>query len=222
MDVNEAIFERCSIRSFRPDPVPKETVLKIIEIATHAPSALNTQPWEIIVVGGTTLETIRKSYLDRFSNNITGQPEIKGTNWGQLPSSIQERIAHMRAERSKLEGLYPQNPESMRIHMERGARLFGAPVVLILCMNRAFSIFSTFDLGLFSQSIVLTAQNFGIGSIIASAIVVHPDILRNELTIPDDLLIVEGIALGYPDDSIINTFRSLRRPVQEVAVFKGL
>ncbi|RLF24853.1 MAG: nitroreductase family protein, partial [Thermoprotei archaeon] len=49
MDVFEAIRTRRSIRSFRPDPVREEDLVKILEAATWAPSAGNLQPWEFIV-----------------------------------------------------------------------------------------------------------------------------------------------------------------------------
>ncbi len=50
MDVFEAIKGRRSCRNFLPDPVPEETILKIIEAGTWAPSPLNAQPWEFLVI----------------------------------------------------------------------------------------------------------------------------------------------------------------------------
>ncbi|MBS7608290.1 nitroreductase family protein [Candidatus Bathyarchaeota archaeon] len=50
MDVFEAIRGRRSIRAFRETDVPQETVEKLIEAASWAPSAGNIQPWEFIVV----------------------------------------------------------------------------------------------------------------------------------------------------------------------------
>jgi nitroreductase len=223
MDVIKAITERRSIRSFTSKPVPKETLLKILDVATRAPSSSNTQAWEIFVVGGSVLERIRQAYLDRFKNNLPGSPEVRGTGREQLPPLFIERMNQFRAERFKHEGLDPQGQEGVRLSAERGSRFFGAPVILILCMNRNLSIFSTYDIGLLSQNILLAAEDAGIGSIIAGAIVSYPDILRKEVGIPDDLMIVEGIALGYPDkQSIVNTFHSSRRPLQEVVTFKGL
>lgn len=50
MDVFEAIKGRRSIRSFKPTPIPEETIQKLIEAAQWAPSAGNAQPWEFIIV----------------------------------------------------------------------------------------------------------------------------------------------------------------------------
>ncbi|MFC2021441.1 nitroreductase [Chloroflexota bacterium] len=221
MDVIEAILERRSIRTFMPDPVPKETLLKILEVATRAPSSGNTQPWEIFVATGRVMERIRQSYLDRYEKKIQGEAEIRSIARELLPAEMLDRVLQMRIERSEAERVEPQHPESVRLTTDRSARLYGTPVVIILCMNRILTTFSVFDHGMLTQNILLAAQNFGIGSIIATATVIHPDILRKELGIPDDLLIVEGIALGYPDkQSPINTFRSSRRPIQEVVTFK--
>jgi nitroreductase len=44
------LISRRSIRKFRPDPVPDELILKILDVARYAPSARNSQPWVFIVV----------------------------------------------------------------------------------------------------------------------------------------------------------------------------
>jgi len=49
-DVLEAIARRHSVREFRPDPVSDETLLTLLKAAHQAPSAMNCQPWEFVVV----------------------------------------------------------------------------------------------------------------------------------------------------------------------------
>ncbi len=46
----QAIRERRSIRSFRPDPIPEESIHRILIAAQRAPSAGNKQPWFFYVV----------------------------------------------------------------------------------------------------------------------------------------------------------------------------
>lgn len=50
MDVFTAIRERRSCRRFSPEPVPEEVIERILELAAWAPSPLNLQPWEFIVI----------------------------------------------------------------------------------------------------------------------------------------------------------------------------
>ena len=44
MDILDAIRKRKSIRGYKPDPVPEAVIREILEIASRAPSAMNTQP----------------------------------------------------------------------------------------------------------------------------------------------------------------------------------
>ena len=52
VDLHEAITERRSIRRFKPDPVPKEILERILEMAMWAPSGMNLQNWYFVVIGG--------------------------------------------------------------------------------------------------------------------------------------------------------------------------
>ena len=50
MDLMEAIKGRRSIRKYKPDPVPEETVRVLIEAVRWSPSWANTQCWEVVIV----------------------------------------------------------------------------------------------------------------------------------------------------------------------------
>ncbi len=50
MEVLEAIRERRSVRSFKPDPIPEKDLRTMLEAAVMAPSAGNRQPWEFVIV----------------------------------------------------------------------------------------------------------------------------------------------------------------------------
>lgn len=49
MEVLEAIKTRRSIRRYKPDPVPHDLLIKILEAGRWAPSASNSQPWSFVV-----------------------------------------------------------------------------------------------------------------------------------------------------------------------------
>jgi nitroreductase len=222
MDAIEAMLARHSVRDFKPEPVAKETLIKILEAANRSPSAGNSQPWEIFVAGGKTLENIRQSYLDRFRQGVSGKSEFTLTPFSQWPAHMQERMNIQRAERFKLQGIDIKNNAAVKANMENTARLWGATGLVVLCMDRTLMTSSTYDIGLLTQNILLAAQSFGVGSIVAMGLVSHPDILRKEIEIPDSLQIIIGVSLGYQDEkSAINSYRSPRRPIQEVVRFKG-
>lgn len=50
MDALAAIANRHSIRKFKPSPIPKDVLEKIVDAGRLAPTARNVQPWEFIVV----------------------------------------------------------------------------------------------------------------------------------------------------------------------------
>jgi nitroreductase len=54
-DLFEAIYTTRAMRRLKPDPVPREILMRIIEAATMAPSNSNRQPWIFVVV--TSAET---------------------------------------------------------------------------------------------------------------------------------------------------------------------
>jgi nitroreductase len=216
MDVIEAILARHSVRDFSSRPVAKETIMKILETATRSPSGGNGQPWEVFVATGATMEKIRKMYQERFQGGAGGPAGPPPSQ----PAFIQERMSTIRNERLKLLGLDPDDPASGKVFMEWGARLFGAPALVVICMDKALS--SNLDIGLFAQTICLAAQGCGVDSFIAGAFVAQPDVLRQALEIPGSLNIIAGIGLGYLNPkSIINTYRSPRRPIQEVVRYKS-
>jgi len=101
-------------------------------------------------------------------------------------------------------GLDLADPESGKALMAYGARLFGAPVVVILCMDQALN--SNFDIGMLAQTICLAAQGYGVDSMIAAAFVSHYEILRQELEIPENLNPVIGSRKQTPFPYLVNTF----------------
>ncbi|HUX99673.1 MAG TPA: nitroreductase family protein [Candidatus Deferrimicrobium sp.] len=58
MKINEAILYRRSIRNFKPDPIPFENIIKIVEAARWAPTATNRQKTRFVVV--TEQELLKK------------------------------------------------------------------------------------------------------------------------------------------------------------------
>ena len=57
--------QRYSIRYFLPKPILKETLQAIMETSILTPSWGNSQPWNIYVASGNTLENIRKDWISK-------------------------------------------------------------------------------------------------------------------------------------------------------------
>ncbi len=51
MTVLEAIATRRSVAQFRPDPIPRETVVQLLDAAVWVPNHQLTEPWQFYVLG---------------------------------------------------------------------------------------------------------------------------------------------------------------------------
>lgn len=220
MDVIEALQARHSTRAYKPQAVDRETITKILEAANRSPSWANTQPWEFFVATGEPLERLRQRFLENFRKGVAPNPDIPfPQSW---PEAHKKRTQEMGAERFATLGIARDDEEARRKLTENNFRFFGAPVIIYACMDRNLSSWSLYDMGLVSQSLMLAAQHYGLNTIPAIMMAVYPDIIREELKIPEELAIVIGIALGYGDpDSIQNKYITKRRSLEEFVRFIG-
>ena len=221
MDVVDALNTRFTVRAFKPDPIAYDTLEKVMEAALRAPSWANTQPWEIFVAGGEVLNRLREAYSTNLKNCVERNPDLAAPK--QWPPKLLMRMESLRSERmATLERVCLDKSELKNLS-EMNYHFFHAPVVAYICMDRTLTPWSVFDLGLFSQSLMLAARHFGLDSAPAVTLAAHPDLIRKELKIPDDLSIIIGIALGYADAGHPqNKFRTPRRSVHEAVTFKGI
>lgn len=50
MQIHEAIKNRRSVRAYKSDPIPEQSLRKVLEAARLAPSAHNDQDWKFIII----------------------------------------------------------------------------------------------------------------------------------------------------------------------------
>lgn len=225
MDIAEAIRQRKSIRAFKPDEVPLETLKEIMELALRAPSWANTQPWEFAIVGGKKLEEIRQAVMEKGGE--TGNPDLAYPQ--EFPEPYDTRRRSNGRKLFEVMGINREDKEKRQWWQLQGLRLFEAPSAIYIYTERAFhlqgdglNVWPVFDCGLIAGNIMLLATSFGLGTIPQIQAVAYPDVLRKTLGIPDSKLIVLGLAIGYPDwDSPANEFRSERAPMSEVTRWQG-
>ena len=61
MELEQAIRTRRTHKAFRPDPVPRETLEQLFELARWAPAHNLTNPWRFRVVGPQALEALKQA-----------------------------------------------------------------------------------------------------------------------------------------------------------------
>ncbi|MCL2402576.1 MAG: nitroreductase [Oscillospiraceae bacterium] len=212
MNVTEAVISRRSIRAFTPDAVSKELLMEIFEAAVRTPSWANSQPWDVFVASGETLDRIRTAYVENYKNAVPPTAEIE------------RPIEWPEAAKKRTQGLGPDMQrdcgDAASQFMVLNQNMFYAPTVIFLCLDKLYAHWGLYDLGAYAQSVVLLAQERGLSTIPAITAVAYPDVLRRELNIPDNLNVAIGIPIGYVDESNkINNFNSGRSPLSETVFF---
>jgi nitroreductase len=142
MDVIEAIQERRSTRGFLDKPVGKETLERLLHLATQAPSAINLQPWEFAVVSGEERKRLSRVLVKRMRERaISCGPGAKNP----LPEYFIER------QRGLLECMLPHLPENMPFEEfinEGSCNFYGAPTAIIILVDQVFSSARLTDIGI--------------------------------------------------------------------------
>jgi len=221
LDVREAIAGRRSVRAFRPDPVPRETVAEILAIASRAPSGTNMQPWRVHVLAGDA-----KDALSRAVRAAHDAGPAEGAEYRYYPEEFFEPY---RSRRRKvgwdmygLIGIEKGDHAAMHAQHGRNYAFFDAPVGMIFTIDRRLEIGSWLDYGMFLQNVSLAARGFGLETCPQAAFAPHQGVVREVLKLDEREVVVCGMALGYEDrDAPINALRTQRAVVEEFADFSG-
>jgi nitroreductase len=72
MEFFEVVYSRRSVRKYKPDMVPRDVLLKVLDAANWAPSGMDLQQWEFIVVSGIAIEQMGESYRGVIEKLATG------------------------------------------------------------------------------------------------------------------------------------------------------
>ena len=219
MNLNELIKSRYSVRSFTDDTVDIETIREILEISSNAPSGGNIQPWKVYVVTGKTKEKLIKKALSNFDNGV--QEKIE---YDIYPRPLDEEYKRRRSECAR--DMYTalsikQDDTELRLSQIReNFKFFGAPVGMIVTIDRAFAENGWGHVGMFIQNICLSAVERGIGTCLQESWSIYPETVKDILNIPDNEVVWCGIALGYPNkDHPINNYRTSRESIEKFVTF---
>ncbi len=61
MEFYEVIRKRRAVRKYKPDQVPEDALYRILDAANWAPSGMNSQSWEFVVVSGAKVKAMGES-----------------------------------------------------------------------------------------------------------------------------------------------------------------
>ncbi|OEU67387.1 MAG: nitroreductase [Desulfobacterales bacterium PC51MH44] len=222
MDIAEAIRTRKSIRDFKPDPVPKKVLRKILEIAARAPSAENSQPWEFTVIAGEVLDNVRQANIEKLHAGAPYHPDLHNEGWPK-GSIYRQRQVEIAKQIFQLMEIAREDKEKRMHWMERGFRYFNAPAAIIISADQLVHYpRPLFDIGTVTQNICLAALQYGLGTCILNQGISYPEVLNKLAGIPASKRIMISIALGYPNwDFPANKVVSTREAVENITTWCG-
>jgi nitroreductase len=222
MKVSEALESRMSCRAFLPDPVPEATIRMILAAASRAPSGGNLQPWFVDVLTGAPLAALQ----ERIRVLVPEYPLGYTSEYPVYPSPLGEPYRTRRHQNG--EELYatigvPRGDRPARLRQyARNYIGFGAPVMLFICIDRGMGAAQWSDLGMFMQSIMLLAREYGLHTCPQESWSGWYREVAEAVALPAGRMLFSGIAVGYRDESApINRLRTTRAPLAEFASFRG-
>jgi nitroreductase len=212
-DLEQAINDRRSIRMFLPDKqVPRELVDQALQLAIRAPSNSNVQPWHLRLVSGAARDRLVAALLAEATSKPPVVPELP------------ELFAHMRRDLGAKVygsmGITRDDAEGRRIAVLRNWEFFRAPLAGIVCMHRDLHYVDSVGVGMFLQTFLLALTARGLGTCVQVSIAGYPEIVREQLNIPQEYAILSGLAIGYADPTFpANNLRTERNPIDHNVVF---
>jgi nitroreductase len=187
MELDDAILKRTTIRRWKPDPVEKAKIEKVLEAGRRAPSWGNTQPWRFIVVQD-------KAEIEKVNQASGGQPQV-GTASVLIVCCATIDDMTRQGHGDALRTLIPvgaMTPELVEWVLANDvfAPYRRGDAVMTIRAGEQLMIAIAF--------MMLEAVNQGLGTCCAGAIT--PKEVHQALGLPDNIFVHTILALGYPGE----------------------
>ena len=187
-DFYEVVRGQRACRSFRPDPVAPAVLRRILEAATHAPSAENSQPWRFVVV----TDPARRAQVGSLAERAW---ESGGREWSQ------DRL-----------------PAAMLAAVDAGARggIAAAPVLVVVAVDTEAVVAPALHASVWPavQNLLLAAAAEGLGSALTTLPAAYPRELAAVVGLPEPVRPMAVVPVGWPAQPLTPP---RRRPVDDVA-----
>ena len=219
MNLKDILKSRYSVRSFTKKNVGIEIIKEILQISKCAPSGGNIQPWKVYVVTGNAKEKLIERALSNYDNGVQEKIEYE-----IYPNPLDEEYKKRRSECAKdmyaALSVEQDDIESRLTQIRENFKFFGAPVGMIITIDKAFAVNGWGHVGMFIQNICLSAIDNDMGTCLQESWSIYPETVKDVLNIPDNEVVWCGIALGYPNlEHPINNYRTSRESIDKFVTF---
>jgi len=216
--VERLLAARYSCRAFKPEPVARVTIERVLAAAQKTASWCNSQPWQVGIFSGAAARSFGEDMYKAASErapNVTDFP---------FPREYQGKYLDRRRESGfqlyNALGIPRGDKAAYNKQMLENFRFFGAPHVAIITTDEALGVYGAIDCGGYVSSFMLAAQAVGLATIPQAALAGHSDVVRRHLGVGADRRVVCGISFGYPDAAhLANSYRTNRAGIPEAVNF---
>lgn len=215
--VDAAITSRMSARAFTAQPVAREVLQSILEVACRAPSGTNTQPWKVYVLQGQSRDSL-VTQVCAAHDAVRADPSL-AAQYREAYDYYPEKWVSPYIDRRRengwglygLLGIGKADKDRMHEQHQRNFRFFDAPVGLMFTLDKVMGRGSLVDYGMFLQNIMVAARARGLHTCPQAAWNGFSSIILPHIGAGADEMLVCGMALGHavPDD-VVNTFHTPR------------
>jgi nitroreductase len=218
MDFAIVVRERYSARKFRLDPVPEHTLARILELAQCTPSWCNTQPWQLVITRGAGTERLRTALHAHARSGAPARPDFAFPTAYQGVYRDRRKVCGVQLYQAL--GIGREDRAASAEQTLENFRLFGAPHVAIVTTDAELGVYGALDCGLYVQTFMLAARDAGVDTIAQAALASYPQLIREQLGLPEDRKVVCGISFGFalPDDRI-HSYRTERAAIGDAVQF---
>ncbi|AFM19893.1 nitroreductase [Mycolicibacterium chubuense NBB4] len=204
----EIVTRRHSTRMFLPDrPVPIELLNECLALAMKAPSNSNVQPWRLFLATG--------ARRDKLAAALAAEARAHPPVTMGLPDSFLPLRRELGALVYGSMGIARDDAEGRWTARLRNFEFFYPPVAGVVCMHRDLGPADAVAVGMFVQTLLLALTERGLDSCVQVSTTLYPDLVREQLDIPEELDLLCGLCIGYADPAF--PANSLTIPRNDVA-----
>ena len=218
--VTSAINTRRSLRAFLPTTISEDQLRTLFQCASRAPSGTNMQPWNTYVLTENSLRCVCSAVCDAFDDGgggYSGETRYYPEEWFDPYLARRRQVGWALYN---LLGIAKGDRVATRAQHRRNFKFFDAPVGLIFTIHRDLATGSWLDYGMYLQNIMLLAREQGLHTCPQAAWADYHAVLREQLPIEAEEMVVCGMALGYADpDAIENSLVTERVDIEENVIF---
>ena len=216
--LDRLIRSRFSCRAFLPDPVPEDTIARIVDSARWAASWSNVQPWDMLI---TRPETTRK-----LAEVLAALAQAKAPPDTDVPYPPGFDGVHLQRRREVGFGLYAalsikrEDRAAREAHFVENFRFFGAPHVALMTMPAQMGAYGALDIGNFLACFMLAAEAEGVATLAQAALAQYSGAIREMFAIPGDRAFLCGVSFGRANmNHPANRYRAPRAHQSEFCRF---